>query len=189
MKGTEKRIVDAAIKLFKEKGYENTSVAEICKMSNVTKGTFYYHYANKNDLTFAYYEELFESMADTMSDILFIDNTKEQLWFLIEYSIDNTISLTPSLLKAFIMSDIQKGMTFFSPYKTITSSKNRRRQYITQLKLIKKGQKNNEIKSGDPEMMLHTFVSALIGIAIDWASNDGIFDEKSEIRKVFDTIF
>ena len=34
MKGTEKRIVEAAIQLFKEKGYENTSVAEICKVSH-----------------------------------------------------------------------------------------------------------------------------------------------------------
>ena len=189
MKGTEKRIVEAAIQLFKEKGYENTSVAEICKVSHVTKGTFYYHYANKDDLTFAYYEGLFDDMADTMSDLLFIENAKDQLWRLLEYSIDNTISLTPPLLKAFIMSDIQKGMTFFSPYKSFASSESRRRQYTMQIGLIKKGQKTGEIKSGDPAMMLHTFISALIGIAVDWASNDGCYDEKEELRKVFDTIF
>lgn len=124
-----------------------------------------------------------------MSDLLFIENAKDQLWRLLEYSIDNTVSLTPPLLKAFIMSDIQKGMTFFSPYKSITSSESRRRQYTMQIGLIKKGQKTGEIKSGDPAMMLHTFISALIGIAVDWASNDGCYDEKEELRKVFDTIF
>lgn len=87
------------------------------------------------------------------------------------------------------MSDIQKGMTFFSPYKSTASSDSRKKQHAMQVVLIKKGQKAGEIKSGDPEMMLHTFISALIGIAVDWASNDGCFDEKEELRKVFDTIF
>lgn len=37
--------------------------------------------------------------------------------------------------------------------------------------------------------MLHVFTSALVGIAMDWSSNDGYYDEKEELRKVFDTIF
>lgn len=37
--------------------------------------------------------------------------------------------------------------------------------------------------------MAHTFVSALIGIALDWSSNGGNFDEKAELRKIFDHIF
>lgn len=83
---------------------------------------------------------------------------KDQLWRLLEYSIDNTISLTPPLLKAFIMSDIQKGMTFFSPYKSTTSSGSRKKQHAIQVGLIKKGQKagrDQERRSGNDAPYLH----------------------------------
>ena len=189
MKETEKKIAKAAIALFKEKGYENTSITEICKKSGVTKGTFYYHFSGKDDITYAFYDGLFSEMGDVLPEILMIDNAKEQLWRMLEYSIDHTIALGPQVLKAFIISDIQRGMHFFSPYKCISSSKNTRNQHQIQLNLIKKGQKSKEIRNGDPEMMLHTFISALMGIAMDWASNGGAYDEKAELRKVFDTLF
>ncbi|MDD3403400.1 MAG: TetR/AcrR family transcriptional regulator [Hespellia sp.] len=189
MNGTEENIVHTSIRLFKKQGYENTSIADICREAKITKGTFYYHFANKDDITFAYYESLYANQWESIPDLLTIENAKEQLWMLLEYSIDNTISLTPAILKAFMISDIQKGLNFFSPYKTIRSSQKRIQNHTMQINLVKRGQKNKEIKIGDPEMMLHTFTSALIGIAIDWASNDGCFDEKKELRKVFDTIF
>lgn len=189
MKDTREQIIKKTIELFQKQGYENTSVASICKACNITKGTFYYHFANKDEITFAFYENLFQNYSEVVTALFEIENSKEQLWSLIEYSIDNTIALTPQLLKAFLISDMQNGLNFFSPYKSWNSSKQRLRQHEMQISLIKKGQKLKEIKEGNPELMLHTFVSALIGIAMDWASNDGPYDEKEELRKVFDVIF
>ena len=54
---------------------------------------------------------------------------------------------------------------------------------------MKKGQQNGQIKSGDPEMMVRTYVAALIGIAIAWSRSDGMFDEKEQLKKAFDIIF
>lgn len=189
MKDTRNKIINTAIELFKENGYENTTINLICENCNITKGTFYYHFANKDEITFAYYEQLYENFTDVIPDILIESDTKEQLWKLIEYSIDNTISLTPKVLKAFILSDMQRGLEFFSFKKVRISSKQRLKQYNLQLQLIKKGQNLGEIKNGNPEMMLDTFIAALIGIACDWASNDGYYDEKEELRKAFDIIF
>ena len=181
-KNTREFIIDSTIKLFQENGYENTSVANICKTCNITKGTFYYYFPNKDEIIFEYYEQMFQNYySRSMIDLFGIDNYKEQLWSIIEYTIDNTISLTPSLLKAFLISDMEKGLNFFSPYKSKESSLARVKQHELQITLIKKGQKNDEIKAGDPEMMLHTFISALIGIAMDWASNGGYYDEKKEL--------
>jgi len=189
MKNTREHIIETAIALFQNEGYENTSVAAICKACGITKGTFYYHFPNKDEITFAFYEKLYKNLSDITSELLTIDNTKDQLWKLIEYFIDNTISLTPQLLKAFFLSDIRRGLQFFSPYQVYKFSNPSKKLHDIEIQLIKKGQKNKEIKSGDPEMMLHTYTSALTGIAIDWASNDGPFDEKDELRKIFDVIF
>lgn len=190
MKNTKEIITNTTIQLFQENGYENTSVARICKACNITKGTFYYYFPNKDEIIFEYYEQMFQKYnSNMMIDLFNIDNYKEQLWSVVAYSIDNTISLTPSLLKAFMISDMQKGLDVFSPYKKKNSSTLRMKQYELLTTLVRKGQKHHEIKEGDPDMMVHTFTSALIGIAMDWASNDGKYNEKEELRKVFDVIF
>lgn len=50
MNRTKRRIFNTAIKLFSEKGYDNTSVEEITAVSGVAKGSLYYHFAKKEDI-------------------------------------------------------------------------------------------------------------------------------------------
>jgi AcrR family transcriptional regulator len=47
---TRKTIIFAALDLFASKGYDATSVAEICQKADVSKGAFYYHFPSKQDL-------------------------------------------------------------------------------------------------------------------------------------------
>lgn len=44
---TRSRILDAAGELFAQRGYDATSVADICERASVTKGGFYHHFASK----------------------------------------------------------------------------------------------------------------------------------------------
>lgn len=189
MKDTRKKIMETTIQLFKEQGYEKTTINEICNTCGITKGTFYYHFSSKDEIAFSYYDEIFQDITSIMPELFSIENAKEQLWKLLEYSIDNTTALSPSLLNAFILSDIKQGLYYFSPFKSMKASEQRKNMHDMQLNIIKQGQKRNEIKQGDPVNMLHTFVAALIGIAIDWSSNKGYYDEKKALRNIFDVIF
>ena len=47
---TRSRILQSAVKLFAEKGYEASGVAEICARSTVSKGSFYHHFHSKQSL-------------------------------------------------------------------------------------------------------------------------------------------
>ena len=46
----KKRIIDVAIRLINEKGFDNVSVSEITKAAGVSKGAFYIHFESKEDL-------------------------------------------------------------------------------------------------------------------------------------------
>lgn len=60
---TVQKILDVSLKLFLEKGYEETTVLDIIhNMGGMTRGAFYHHFKSK--------EEVF----DTLSDKLFSDN-------------------------------------------------------------------------------------------------------------------
>lgn len=50
MSPTEKLIIEAALKLFSEKGYVATSIRDISNAANITSATLYYYVNNKKDL-------------------------------------------------------------------------------------------------------------------------------------------
>ena len=50
MNKTKRKIFNTAIKLFSEKGYDNSSVEDITAVAGVAKGSLYYHFAKKEDI-------------------------------------------------------------------------------------------------------------------------------------------
>ena len=44
------RLLDAAMRLIREKGYSATTVDDICGAAGVTKGAFFHHFKSKEDL-------------------------------------------------------------------------------------------------------------------------------------------
>lgn len=65
MPRTRDRILEAALKLFNEKGERNVSTNHICAELGMSPGNLYYHFRNKADMVFALFEayrERFESV-------------------------------------------------------------------------------------------------------------------------------
>jgi len=57
-RSTRARLLDVATQLFAEYGFEHTSVELVLEQANVSKGSLYHHFANK--------EELFEAVLDAV---------------------------------------------------------------------------------------------------------------------------
>ena len=51
------RITQAASDLFSEYGFERVTIDDICQAAQVSKSTFYLHFANKQDLLMSYAKE------------------------------------------------------------------------------------------------------------------------------------
>ena len=54
---TRRKIITESLQLFSVKGYFNTSVSDILAVSGLTKGGLYGHFASKEDIWYAVYEE------------------------------------------------------------------------------------------------------------------------------------
>lgn len=55
-------LIHAAVKLFREKGYEQVSVDDITKTVGVAKGTFYNYFGAKSDILIVWAEGLFRQL-------------------------------------------------------------------------------------------------------------------------------
>ena len=75
---TRDRILKEALRLFSSKGYDGTSVREICECSGLTKPTLYYFFGSKEGLHRALVEGALESYRDELSQILAIPSTTEE---------------------------------------------------------------------------------------------------------------
>ncbi|MGK5554774.1 TetR/AcrR family transcriptional regulator [Actinomadura kijaniata] len=53
-----RRILDAAVRLFAERGFDGTSVQEVVAAAEVTKGALYHYFDSKTDLLYEIYHSL-----------------------------------------------------------------------------------------------------------------------------------
>ena len=66
---TRERILDAALDLFIEKGFDKTSLREIAEQLGVTKAALYYHFASKEDILMALHLRLHEFGAEALAQL------------------------------------------------------------------------------------------------------------------------
>ena len=80
-KKTRQAIMNAAIKLFSEKGFKNTSVNELAKTAGVGKSTIYGYFHTKNEIFLAFCEDQIDFVFTELAQKRNPDAPlKEQLW-------------------------------------------------------------------------------------------------------------
>jgi AcrR family transcriptional regulator len=67
--GTRERILDVALDLFVEKGYEQTSLREIAERLGVTKAALYYHFPSKADILIALHLRMHELIRNQLTGL------------------------------------------------------------------------------------------------------------------------
>jgi AcrR family transcriptional regulator len=66
--GSRNRLEQAAFELYGERGFENTTVAEIAERAGLTERTFFRHYADKREVLFAGAAALQELLVTTVAE-------------------------------------------------------------------------------------------------------------------------
>ncbi len=69
-KNKHQKIIQAAVKIFAEKGFYNARVSEIAKEANVADGTIYLYFKNKDDILISLFEEEFGQIVENMRENL-----------------------------------------------------------------------------------------------------------------------
>ncbi len=66
---TRERILDVALDLFSDQGYDGTSLREIAERLGVTKAALYYHFASKEDILMALHLRLHDFGKEAMASM------------------------------------------------------------------------------------------------------------------------
>ena len=120
-KEKENKLIEKALKLFTEKGVNNTSIQDIADEAGVGKGTFYLYFKDKYDIRdkviASCSNKLFADALDALNNS-YIQNFEDQIIFVINHILDE-LNKNKVLLKL-----ISKNLSFGLFNNTISNLSN-----------------------------------------------------------------
>ncbi len=75
---TRQRILAAALRVFRERGFDAATMREVAAEAGVAVGAAYYYFASKDAIVMAFYQQAQDEMAPALDDILDSARTLEQ---------------------------------------------------------------------------------------------------------------
>ena len=76
---TKLKILEIASELFRDRGYDNVKVMDICKDANISVGAFYHHFKSKEDIINQGYTEVDVLLQARLEDLTYI-TAKEAIY-------------------------------------------------------------------------------------------------------------
>ncbi len=165
---TKQKLVSAAWKLFYEQGYDNTTVEDIVRESQTSKGSFYHYFESKDALLGGLallfdekYDELklqLDPESDAASRLIFLNH---ELFTMIDNSVP--MDLLARLFSSQLLTKGEKDLL------------DRSRTYFKLLiSIVREGQKKGELRT---DLSVNEIVNAYAmferALMYDWCLNSG----------------
>jgi AcrR family transcriptional regulator len=164
---TLNRIVTAAMQLFGERGYSETTVEDITEAADVGKGTFFNYFPTKDAVLMAIFEALRQRFADYEARAGDVSRVRDSLHRFTHATMDH-IARSPRLIRGIF------GHALTDPVmgERIQGVMLRARQAITTLFL--RGQELGQVRRDIPAPVLaRTYQQFIFGTELLWALTPG----------------
>lgn len=185
----KQEIIDASVKLFAGKGFNNTTLDEIAASSEFGKGTIYNYFSSKEEIYSAIVEDVSKNLKQIVQQA---DKTTESASDFIKTYTSSLFNYCLSNKEAFVLF-VREIVPFTTDLFVVNREKIIRRNKLFRNILIKRfssGIKQKEFKGSDPDRMVSLYqhlVFPYILNLIEAPKKD--LDEDSEIDFVLEVFF
>ena len=181
------RIEDAAYRLFRHQGIEDTSIEQICVEADVARRTFYSHYSNKHALLGGLGISRLYNQSEPMLALLMANHhsTRARLDAMIEYIRSNFATFT----------EFDRQLILIAPSIFAEDAEQQREignsASASFTRLITAGLEIGDVRTDfSPEILATMVVGTLNMLTTSWAMNSDypIFDNLNEARNMFEQL-
>jgi AcrR family transcriptional regulator len=172
---TRERIQTAALELFRERGFEATTVDEIVARADVAKGTFFNYFPRKEAVLGAMLEATIEMVEHQVDQMLLAPGTIREK--LLKLAVDGTDSYRhhPEIHRHMLL-EMLKGPV------SLLREKNNRAQAALR-RMIEAGQASGELRADlDPERTTSLFRGVFFHTMLHHVFDPASFDPPAEVR-------
>lgn len=185
---TRNRILDAAENVFYEKGVARTSLDDIAKAANVTRGAIYWHFKNKSDLFAAMCDRVkvpFEQAAQANADIGLsnpLDRMRQGCIFFLKEAVSNPHSRKVFEIMMHKCEFVEANEPIASKQRECYSRSTITIQSILQ-NVVAKGQLPTDLDIPMAANLLH---ATMDGLLHNWLFTPGGFDLAANAERLTD---
>lgn len=177
----QKSIMESAIRLFKEKGYEAVSVNDICKAANIARSTFYLNFAGKKDIIDMILNDVRHDRDDFFGDFVAAANDFERMWILCNRYLTVAIDFGPELTGALFRLELMGELDVLDTTHKVDE---------WMIQLTANCQKSGVILSPElPEKIAPLGVDIAYYSTYEWCKRKGEFNLRQAVRRRAEAVY
>ncbi len=184
MKAVKDRIFKAAMELFEEHGYENTSVADITQKAGVSKGTFFTHFPSKESVYSAVGGIFTEYIMEIAETGLKENRPVKQIFLDCIGVVDEWCEENRKIISQVMISDMHKT--------TMGSNTTNNRLAMAEMLITvfesaqQKAEISKDIYAADMASML---IGLFFTVMYDWINDNGTWSLKNKLVNYLEILF
>ncbi|WP_137844198.1 TetR/AcrR family transcriptional regulator [Microbacterium sp. 2FI] len=174
-------VTRAAVELFAQQGYANTSVQQIVEAAGVTKGAMYHYFESKDDLLFGIYETLLSLQKARLDEIIARGGAVEDVLRAVCVDVIETS-----------IEHMAEGTVFFRSMHMLSAPRRqevtrRRRAYHDEFaELIERGGRDGRFRTDIPVAVLVAHFFSDLHYLSHWYSPEGPEDKTVVAQQLTD---
>ncbi len=169
------KIGEVAIKLFKEKGYSNVSVSDICEAAGVARSSFYVNFSSKGEIAAFMVKNIKSELATDLNSFMNAENDFDRLMLLYSYYVDMSEDYGYELMSALINAELEKPIGMFDNMTGLSDWFE---------SLVRNCQKLGIIRNlGDPAQLVYFGIQTSIADLFDWCRKKGTYSLREKTRR------
>ena len=171
----EKQIIEAALKLFREKGYENVTVNDICTQAGIARSTFYINFSNKREIVDRLIADARLDREVFFGDFVAAENDFERMWILCDRYLTVALEFGPEVVATLFSMELMGEPDILDLTHQVDE---------WMIRLCSNAQKAGIILSPEPaEVIAPLGVSMAYYTTYEWAKRRGSFDLRRVTRR------
>ena len=174
------KIADAAVGLFRDRGYETVSVGDICAAAGVARSSFYRAFSCKNDIIRRIFEHTDANSIVSVEELLAAENDFDRMWIIGDQYISLSRSLGPELSSTFMCMTARGEIDLLALGHSVDS---------WFIRLTRNCQKTDIIRSREPaELIGPLMVDMVYHELYVWGMRKGNYPIRARARLVTETL-
>lgn len=167
----EKQIKEAALMLFSEKGFHNTTVTQIAEAADLGKGTIYWYWKSKEDLAFSLVSDMLRDFLTIIEEARDGEGTLLERFAGMVSKVADLYYKETDYLRLLWKFRVDRSYIFSEEYtEKVASYYIRMREALE--RMIAEGIGNGELKEVDPRRTAFILLGIAEGLELEWLENE-----------------
>lgn len=169
-------IAEAAIRCFRQHGYDDVSVQMICEEAGVVRSTFYRMFSGKKEIITYLLENTDTNQIVKLEDLLMASNDWERMWLIGDRYITLAEQLGPTVMAVLFIMELQGEIRILDLVKSI---------HDWFIRLTANCQQTGIIRNPEPAELLGPAMTQMVAHQIYvWASRGGDYPLRARSRRL-----